>query len=209
MTAPRFTIGIDLGTTHSAMDYTDLNANDGERAIHGVIEIPQLVSPGAVTPLPLLPSFLYLAHTNEFAQGELMLPWEAEQRNIVGELARSRGATTPIRLVSSAKSWLCHSGVDRRAAILPNDAPAEVERVSPLEASVRYLTHLRRAWDYAHPDAPFDQQDVTVTIPASFDPAARELTEEAARMAGYRSLTLLEEPQAALYSWIQASEGGW
>lgn len=105
------------------------------------------------------------------------------------------GAGTPIRLVSSAKSWLCHPGVDRRAAILPSDAPAEVERVSPLESSVRYLTHLREAWNYAHPDAPFDQQDVTVTIPASFDPAARELT-----AAGYSRMTLLEEPQAALYS---------
>ena len=138
-----------------------------------------------------------------------MLPWSAANRHAVGELARSRGATTPIRLVSSAKSWLCHAGVDRRAAILPYDAPAEVGRVSPLEASTRYLEHLRSAWDQAHPEAPFVEQDVTVTIPASFDPAARELTVEAARLAGYGSPTLLEEPQAALYSWIQGSGGGW
>jgi hypothetical protein len=124
-------------------------------------------------------------------------------------MARSRGAGTPIRLVSSAKSWLCHPGVDRRAAILPADAPPEVTRVSPLEASVRYLTHLRDAWNHAHPDAPFDQQDVTVTIPASFDPAARELTAEAAHAAGYQRMTLLEEPQAALYSWIEKSRGNW
>jgi hypothetical protein len=111
--------------------------------------------------------------------------------------------------VSSAKSWLCHPGVDRRAAILPADAPAEVARISPLTASTRYLEHLRWAWEQAHPEAPFAQQDITVTIPASFDPAARELTAEACKAAGFHNLTLLEEPQAALYSWIQASGGQW
>ena len=209
MSTPRFSIGIDLGTTHSALAYTDISASDGERTSHGVLEIPQLTAPGAVEAQPLLPSFLYLPHAAELAPGELSLPWRSEQDYMVGELARSRGATTPIRLVSSAKSWLCHPGVDRRAAILPSDAPAEVARVSPLEASMRYLMHLREAWDHEHPDAPFNQQDVTVTIPASFDPAARELTAEAARAAGYDSLTLLEEPQSALYNWIQASQGRW
>jgi hypothetical protein len=124
-------------------------------------------------------------------------------------MARSRGAQTPIRLVSSAKSWLCHAGVDRRAPILPGDAPEEVARVSPLEASIRYLGHLREAWNHAHPEARFEDQEITVTIPASFDPAARELTAEAAETAGYRHMTLLEEPQAALYSWIQGSAGKW
>jgi hypothetical protein len=209
MSTPRFSIGIDLGTTHSALAYTDMGASDGERTSHGVLEIPQLTAPGAVEAQALLPSFLYLPHAEEFAAGELSLPWSSEQRYVVGELARSRGATTPIRLVSSAKSWLSHPGVDRRAAILPTDAPPEVERVSPLDASVRYLTHLRQAWDFEHPDAPFNQQDITVTIPASFDPAARELTAEAARAAGYESVTLLEEPQAALYNWIAASQGRW
>ncbi|MGE5651036.1 MAG: Hsp70 family protein [Bacillota bacterium] len=209
MSAPRYSIGIDLGTTHSALAYTDMQASDGEKTLHGVLDVPQLTAPGAVEAHALLPSFLYLPHGDEFAPGELSLPWTGELDYIVGELARSRGATTPIRLVSSAKSWLCHPGVDRRAAILPGDAPPEVTRVSPLEASIRYLTHLRHAWDHAHPDAPFDRQDVTVTIPASFDPAARELTAEAARAAGYQSLTLLEEPQAALYNWIQASQGRW
>jgi molecular chaperone DnaK (HSP70) len=209
MTPPRFSIGIDLGTTHSALAYTDMNASDGEQTIHGVLDIPQLTGPGAMEAQPLLPSFLYLPHPDELDAGELSLPWSGEQTYIVGELARSRGATTPIRLVSSAKSWLCHPGVDRRAAILPSDAPEEVTRVSPLDASVRYLTHLREAWDFVHLDAPFNQQDVTVTIPASFDPAARELTAEAAKAAGYQSLTLLEEPQSALYNWIQASQGRW
>jgi hypothetical protein len=209
MSTPRFSIGIDLGTTHSALAYTDMSASDGERTVHGVLEIPQLTAPGTVDSQPLLPSFLYLPHSEELAPGERNLPWSGDQPFVVGELARSRGATTPIRLVSSAKSWLCHPAVDRRAAILPSDAPAEVQRVSPLEASVRYLSHLRDAWDHAHPEAPFNDQDVTVTIPASFDPAARELTAEAARAAGFTSLTLLEEPQSALYHWIEASQGRW
>jgi hypothetical protein len=206
----RYAIGIDLGTTHSALSYVDLEASDGEQTAHGVLPIPQLSAPGTVEALPLLPSFLYLPHPDELAPGELALPWNTDgETSVAGEMARSRGATTPIRLVSSAKSWLSHPSVDRRAAILPPDAPEEVTRVSPLDASTRYLQHLRRAWDNAHPEAPFDQQQVTVTIPASFDPGARELTAEAARNAGYESATLLEEPQAALYSWIQGSNGTW
>jgi hypothetical protein len=206
----RYAIGIDLGTTHSALSYVDLEASDGEQTAHGVLPVPQLTAPGTVEALPLLPSFLYLPHPDELAPGELALPWNTDGETLVaGEMARSRGATTPIRLVSSAKSWLSHPSVDRRAAILPTDAPEEVTRISPLDASTRYLAHLRQAWDSAHPEAPFDQQQVTVTIPASFDPGARELTAEAARNAGYTSATLLEEPQAALYSWIQGSNGAW
>ncbi|AHI66752.1 Hsp70 family protein [Burkholderia thailandensis] len=209
MSEPRYSIGIDLGTTHCALSYVDLAASDGERTRLDVLPIAQLTAPGAIESPNLLPSFLYLPHPSELAPGELALPWAAERDFAVGELARSRGAGTPIRLVSSAKSWLCHPGVDRRAGILPSDAPPEVARVSPLESSVRYLTHLRDAWNHAHPDAPFDQQDVTVTIPASFDPAARELTAAAAQAAGYARMTLLEEPQAALYSWIEKSGGAW
>ena len=205
----RYAIGIDLGTTHSALSYVDLQASDGEKTVDGVLAVPQLTAPGTVEALPLLPSFLYLPHPDELAPGELGLPWNpAGEGKIAGEMARSRGATTPIRLVSSAKSWLSHPSVDRRAAILPHDAPEEVARVSPLEASTRYLDHLRQAWNAVHPEAPFDQQQVTVTIPASFDPGARELTAEAARNAGFQP-TLLEEPQAALYSWIQGSKGAW
>ncbi|MES2878155.1 MAG: Hsp70 family protein [Pseudomonadota bacterium] len=209
MSDPRFSIGIDLGTTHCALAYVDITASEGETTSYGVLDIPQLTAPGTVESALLLPSFLYLPHADELAAGDLSLPWSGEQDYAVGEFARARGAQTPIRLVSSAKSWLCHAGVDRRAAILPNDAPPEVARVSPLEASTRYLAHLRQAWDDAHPEAPFDEQDITVTIPASFDPAARELTLDAARAAGYTSLTLLEEPQAALYNWIQTSAGRW
>jgi hypothetical protein len=209
VSAPRYSIGIDLGTTHCALAYVDLAASEGETTRHGVLEIAQLTGPGTVEASELLPSFLYLPHADELAPGELDLPWPSAPDYAVGDMARARGATTPIRLVSSAKSWLCHAGADRRAAILPSDAPPEVRRVSPLEASTRYLAHLRQAWDHAHPEAPFAQQDITVTIPASFDPAARELTLEAAKAAGYEDVTLLEEPQAALYNWIQNSGGQW
>ena len=205
----RFSLGIDLGTTHCALSYVDRAASDGDKVVQGVLDIPQLTGPASIEAKPLLPSFLYLPHESELAPGDLALPWSAAQDFAVGEFARSRGAATPIRLVSSAKSWLCHPGVDRRSPLLPADAPAEVQRVSPLTASIRYLSHLRWAWDQAHPEAPFDAQDITVTIPASFDPAARELTAEACKAAGYQHLTLLEEPQAALYSWIQASGGDW
>lgn len=206
---PRYTIGIDLGTTHCALAWVDVLGSEGESTKHGVLAIPQLTGPGAVGSAPLLPSFLYLPHTDELAQGDLELPWQPTPDCAVGEMARTRGAQTPIRLVSSAKSWLCHAGVNRRSALLPAEAPPEVSRVSPLEASTRYLAHLRQAWEHAYPDAPFIAQDITITIPASFDPAARELTVDAARAAGFGALTLLEEPQAALYSWIQRSAGDW
>lgn len=208
--SPRYALGIDLGTTHCALSWVDLAASEGDKTAHGSMDIPQLTAPGAVEARPLLPSFLYLPHADELAPGELALPWRGEQDFIAGEFARSRGATTPIRQVSSAKSWLGHAGADRRADILPAGAPAEVPKLSPLAASVRYLEHLRDAWDHEHPDAPFSQQALTVTIPASFDPAARELTAEATVLAGYgEQVTLLEEPQAALYSWIQGSAGDW
>jgi molecular chaperone DnaK (HSP70) len=209
MSEPRYSIGIDLGTTHCALSYVDFAGSDGEKTTQDVLPITQLTAPATIDDLPLLPSFLYLPHPSELAPFDLGLPWTGGRDFAVGEMARSRGAGTPIRLVSSAKSWLCHPGVDRRAAILPNDAPPEVTRVSPLETSIRYLTHLREAWDHTHPDAPFNQQEITVTIPASFDPAARELTADAAQAAGYTGMTLLEEPQAALYSWIQKSGGQW
>lgn len=209
MSGALYAIGIDLGTTHCALSYVDITGSDGERAAQHILPIPQLTGPGSVEARPLLPSFLYLPHADELAPGDLSLPWSASQDHAIGEFARSRGAATPIRLVASAKSWLCHPGVDRRAAILPAEAPAEVPHISPLTASMHYLAHLRDAWNAAHPEAPFDEQDITITIPASFDPAARELTAEAAQLAGYPRITLLEEPQAALYSWIQQSAGRW
>ncbi len=205
----RYAVGIDLGTTHCVMASVELDRVDGETVLLELEPVPQLVGPGAVEARTLLPSFLYLPHPDELAAVDTVLPWSAEPTCVAGELARSLGAKTPLRLVASAKSWLCHPGVDRRAAILPVDAPEEVARLSPLEASTRYLEHLRQAWDRARPEAPLAEQRLTLTVPASFDPAARELTVEAARAAGLSNLVLLEEPQAALYSWIETSAGGW
>ncbi|WP_411728279.1 Hsp70 family protein, partial [Methyloglobulus sp.] len=136
-------------------------------------------------------------------------PWTNKPQHLVGEIARNLGSKTPIRLVSSAKSWLCHSGVDCKAPILPSDASEEVERISPFQATVAYLQHLKDAWQNQYPDAPLEQQDVVITVPASFDPAARELTIEAARVVGLGHAILLEEPQAALYSWIEKNNKNW
>ena len=209
MRGPKYAIGVDLGTTHCALSYVDLDLSEGEEVAQRVLPIPQAIAPGEVEARSLLPSFLYLPHPSELEPGAAALPWNPTPAHLVGEIARRLGAKTPIRLVSSAKSWLCHSGVDRRGKILPVDAPQEVRRISPLEASTQYLAHLRDAWNHAHPEAPFEQQDIVLTVPASFDPAARELTAEAAQAVGYARLTLLEEPQAALYAWIEQSGGQW
>lgn len=210
MSNARYAVGIDLGTTHCALSYVDLAGSSGDEVAQGLMQVPQLTAPGTVDELPLLPSFLYLPHPNEFAAGDVVLPWSGAPGMILGEMARSVGAQTPVRLVSSAKSWLCHAGVDRRAAILPMGAPDdEVAKLSPYDASIRYLAHLRDAWNHLHPDEPLAAQNVTVTVPASFDPAARELTAAAAEAVGFDRLVLLEEPQAALYSWIHGSRGEW
>ncbi|WP_133513164.1 Hsp70 family protein [Candidatus Thiosymbion oneisti] len=210
MSDARYAVGIDLGTTHCALSYVDLDHSEWDEVAQEMMPVPQLTGPGSVAALPLLPSFLYLPHPDELAVADLVLPWGNSGDRILGEMARSIGARTPIRLVSSAKSWLCHPGIDRRSAVLPPGAPeAEVPRLSPYEASVRYLEHLRDAWNYAHPYHDLAHQEVTVTVPASFDPAARELTAEAAQAVGFQHLVLLEEPQAALYSWIHDSAGKW
>ena len=145
----------------------------------------------------------------EFAETDLTLPWRNSKDDLIGALARQQGEKTPLRLISSAKSWLCHAGVDRTAAILPVNAPEEVQKVSPLEASRRYLQHLQSAWNHRFPQQPLEMQQVTITVPASFDPAARELTAQAAESIGLEHLTLLEEPQSALYSWIYNHTDQW
>ncbi|MCB9550757.1 MAG: hsp70 family protein [Myxococcales bacterium] len=191
-------VGIDLGTTHCAVAASPIG-----RAAVTTIDLPQLVAPGEVAARTLLPSFLYLPAPGEFADADLRLPWGPAEA-IVGELARQRGAQVPGRLVASAKSWICHGGVDRRAPILPWSAPDGEPHVSPYTAQVRYLAHLRAAWDHAHPHAPLAEQDVVVTVPASFDEIARELTADAAREAGLATVRLIEEPQAALYDFLGA-----
>ena len=204
-----YVLGVDLGTTHCALSALDLDLSEGEEVALHAFGIDQAVAPGEVEKRTLLPSFLYLPHDTELPRGGSSLPWNASPAYIVGELARALGSKTPIRLVASAKSWLCHTAVDRRGPILPTDAPDDVMRLSPLDASVQYLAHLRAAWDHAHAGEPFAEQEVVLTVPASFDPAARELTAEAAQNAGYANLTLLEEPQAALYAWIEQTHGAW
>lgn len=171
-----------------------------------VFAIPQLVSPGEVRAEPLLPSALYLARDGEFAEGLLDLPWRQGGLRVAGHLAARRGAESLGRLVTSAKSWLSYTGAERTAPILPPSASEGAPRVSPVEASRLYLEHLREAWEHVHPDAHFAGQRIVLTVPASFDAVARELTEQAARQAGFGEAVLLEEPQAAFYAWLESHE---
>ncbi len=201
----RYSIGIDLGTTHCAVSYFNLEQAAGRGTQQTMLAIPQVTAVGTVEERDLLPSFLYLPNDQEFPAGSLGLPWDKKRRAaVVGEFARSHGSKVPMRLVSAAKSWLCHTGVDRSGAILPWQAPDDVARVSPLEASARFLSHLREAWDHQFGDDVLAEQEVVLTVPASFDAAARELTLNAAQQAGLPNVTLLEEPQAALYAWTEA-----
>ena len=211
MTPSRYVVGIDLGTTNSALAYVDTAAGAEPTLNH--LAIPQVVQPGVVEDRPLLPSFLYLPGPNEQPTGSLQLPWAKKRDYAVGEFARNFGSQVPTRLVSSAKSWLCHAGIDRRQPVLPWKAPEDARRVSPLEASTYYLKHLAEAWNHliAKDVAAnrLENQDIILTVPASFDAVARELTVEAARAAGLERITLLEEPQAAFYAWIHASHDKW
>jgi hypothetical protein len=204
---PRYLIGIDLGTTNSALAYVDLQKKprDGRPEVQ-TFTVPQLVNPGEVKPRELLPSFLYLPGSHDLPAGATALPWDAERNYAVGEFARNHGAKVPGRLATSAKSWLCHAGVDRSAALLPWSAPPDVPRLSPVEVSARFLRHLVEGWnsERAGDDVEnrLEKQAVVLTVPASFDDVARNLTVEAARKAGIENLTLLEEPQAAFYCWL-------
>ncbi len=206
MSSPRFVVGIDLGTTNSAVAYVDLN--DSERRV-AQLPIPQLVLEATMGEQPNLPSFLYVGGEHDIAPGALALPWDKERNYAVGELARLQGARVPGRLVSSAKSWLCHGGVDREAAILPWGASEDVTKLSPVEVSSRYLQHLREVWGQRFPEAPLAAQSVILTVPASFDEVARELTVQAAERAGLTRVVLIEEPQAAFYAWLHRHETTW
>ncbi|MCS0137251.1 Hsp70 family protein [Vibrio alginolyticus] len=203
---PKFSVGIDLGTTHCVMSFFDTHNEDARVE---VMPIPQLTAPGTVETRSQLGSFLYQPHEHEMNPQSRVLPWSSEPKALVGAIARNLGSKTPIRLVASAKSWLCHAGVNRRDAFLPAGSPEEVEKVSPLRATELYLEHLKDAWNHTNPNHNLADQDVTITVPASFDPAARDLTAEAARNVGFVHLTLLEEPQAALYNWIDNSNDKW
>lgn len=200
---PEYIIGIDLGTTNSALAYTPATSPDREAPPVHLFPVPQLVNPGEVAQLDLLPSSLYIPGASEFIEGALALPWNDRPPYITGQLARKRGVENAGRLVSSAKSWLSNQNADPTQPLLPIAAPEGIEKISPLEASCQYLAHLRSAWDFAQPDAKLQSQSVLITVPASFDAAARDLTQRAAKLAGYPEVTIIEEPQAAFYAWIE------
>jgi molecular chaperone DnaK (HSP70) len=201
---PDSIIGIDLGTTNSALAYVPAHATtDGEISDVRLFQVPQLVNPGETAELDLLPSSLYIPGPNEFVEGALALAWNDQPRYIVGQLARKRGVENTSRLVSSAKSWLSNQNAGPTQPLLPIAAPDGIEKVSPLDASRAYLEHLRAAWNFAHPGAKLEDQSVLITVPASFDAAARDLTQRAAKLAGYPEVTIIEEPQAAFYAWIE------
>ncbi len=211
MSSSRYVVGIDLGTTNCALAYVDTEA--GETAKVMVFAIPQVVAQGVVEERSLLPSFLYLPGEGEQPAGAFKLLWDADRDFCVGEYARVFGSQVPTRLVASAKSWLGHSGVDRRSPILPFRATETGRKVSPLEASTRYLKHMAEAWNASIAKGAaalrLEAQEIILTVPASFDAAARDLTVEAAKAAGFEHLTLLEEPQSAFYSWLDSLGERW
>src|SRR5512146_1427629 len=208
----RFLVGIDLGTTHTVVAYADLQA--GAETAPVLFEIEQLIAPGEVAAVSMLPSLRYHPAPGELAEHDMRLPWPDTDlalgfpSGVIGELARELGSRVPGRLVTSAKSWLSHRSVDRTEPILPWGTLEEVARISPLHASSSYLAHVRAAWSFRFPSDPLQEQEIVLTVPASFDEAARTLTVEAARIAGLNRVRLVEEPQAAFYEWLARHRGG-
>ncbi len=208
----KYIIGIDLGTTNSAVSYVDLNAETSNKRRIKLFKVPQLTGPGELTPLPTLPSFCYIPGKYDLSEDSIRLPWRSDELNFVGTFARDHGSKIPARLVSSAKSWLCHNNADRRSKILPWGSGDEVSKISPIQATASYLKHIRLAWNStkADDDALYlENQMIILTVPASFDEVARDLTLEAASLAGLNNVTLLEEPLAAFYSWLIIHEKNW
>lgn len=202
-----YAIGIDLGTTNSVLSWVRLDAESPQAQL---LTVPQLVDRGTIESRTSLPSFTYLATDAEQTAGACDIPWKTGADYAVGEFARRQSADNPDRTIGAAKSWLSHAGVDRRSRILPWQAPREIPQISPVDASLRYLQHLVAAWNAEFPDTPIAEQQVVLTVPASFDPVARELTREAAVRAGLpEQLVLLEEPQAAVYAWLQQMGDDW
>ncbi len=206
----KFIVGIDLGTTNCVLAYTPVG--DNTPADITVMPVAQLVAPHQIDNLPLLPSFIYLPTEEEKKSDALTTPWDPFAEKIVGVYARQRGAEVPARLISSAKSWLCHPTIDRTAPLLPVDAPDDCQKLSPIAAQAALLRHIKSAWNQSigkEQGAMLEEQEVYLTIPASFDAVARELTVQAARAAGLEKVTLLEEPQAAFYAWLARQGDDW
>ena len=209
----RYVVGIDLGTTNSAVSYVDLTAFSpkGKKRPIKMFKIPQLTGAGEFTPVPVLPSFLYIPGEYDISRKSLKHPWKREKDQFTGVFARDHGASVPSRLVSSAKSWLCHARADRQAKILPWGAEG-VDKISPVETTAEFLRHIKKAWNHFVKDEDLflENQFTVITVPASFDEEAREFTLEAARAAGLgNGVTLLEEPLAAFYAWLIRHERDW
>ncbi|MGE0083206.1 MAG: Hsp70 family protein [Desulfococcaceae bacterium] len=213
MSDPVYIIGIDLGTTNSVVAYTEAKVEKGKKPEIRVLEIPQLTDAGTVEKRKVLPSFILLPGKHDVPEDALNLPWKQGNTVAVGEFARDRGAEIPHRLISSSKSWLCHTLTDRNKPILPWEGPDDVEKKSPVEAAALILEHIRDAWNYVmaseDESLKMENQDVLLTVPASFDAVARDLTVKASEKAGLGHITLLEEPQAAFYAWIESSDDKW
>ena len=217
MNEPKFIVGIDLGTTNSVVAFTKADLEIGEKPDIQMFEIPQLAAPGTVEKRSVLPSFILIPGKHDVPEGALNLPWDDDRTAAVGEFARNRGAEIPQRLVSSAKSWLCNTMVDRNKPILPWECPDEKTKMSPVDASAAILEHIRDAWNHEmavvdgdyQDDLRLENQEILLTVPASFDAVARDLTVKAAESAGLENVTLLEEPQAAFYAWIDAAGDDW
>jgi len=213
LSEPVYIVGIDLGTTNCVVSYTRAEIRKGEKPEIRIFEIPQVTGVGTVETRDMLPAFILVPGELDVPEGALALPWKTDSRIGIGEFAKNRGEELPHRLISSAKSWLCNTMVDRHKPILPWDAPKDSTKLSPVEASAAMLSHIRDAWNYrmASDDELLclESQDIFLTVPASFDAVARELTVKAAEMAGLSNITLLEEPQAAFYAWIEAMGEQW
>jgi len=213
LSEPVYIIGIDLGTTNSVAAYTEVNSTRGETSDIKILKIPQLTCPGTVEKREILPSFILMHEKNDDRDEALNLPWDNETHYVVGEHARDRGAEIPGRLISSSKSWLCNTMIDRNMPVLPWGGENKEAKLSPVEASAAILRHIRDAWNniIAGDDEKLliQNQEIFLTVPASFDAVARELTVKAASLAGLSNVTLLEEPQAAFYAWIESSGNQW
>jgi len=208
-----YIIGIDLGTTNTVVAYTGAVLEKGEKPDIRIFRIPQLTAPGVIEKLDTLPSFIYMPQESEITGGNLSIPWDCKTGYVIGEYARKRSAEAPQRVISSAKSWLCNPRIDRNSPVLPWEAPPDIGKISPVEATSAILSYVREAWNSEmaadDPGLCIENQQVLITVPASFDAVARDLTIKAAESAGLEKITLLEEPQAAFYSWINDSGDKW
>jgi molecular chaperone DnaK (HSP70) len=209
MSHAAYIIGIDLGTTNCTMAYTFIQPEHHQHPKSHQVAITQLIDTQTLGSSLSLPSFIYYPLKEELKAKVACVPWGHDRKYAIGTYARDRGAGLPTRLIASAKSWLCHPGINRREKLLPLEADEHDNRMSPLEACGEILRYLREAWDSSMPNAPFAEQVVLITVPASFDPSARQLVQEAAEQAGYPSVVLLEEPQAAFYAWLQTHANEW